>query len=109
MTVTFEAESALTDRYQATIPETVRQALNLGKRDRIRFTIYPNGEVILSRAEPVEHVDPVLAPFLDFLAQDIGTHPDRLQALDADLVNRIQSLVGSVDVDLDAPLSVDDE
>ena len=36
-----EAESTLTERYQTTVPETVRRALRLSKRDKIRFTIGP--------------------------------------------------------------------
>jgi antitoxin PrlF len=43
------------------------------------------------------------------LAHDIATHPERLQSLSSSLVQRMQSLVGEVDVDLDAPLSEDDE
>jgi antitoxin PrlF len=40
---------------------------------------------------------------------DIAIHPERLQAVDVTLVQRIQSLTGRVEVNLDAPLSVDDE
>ncbi len=109
MPATLEVESTLTDRYQTTVPETVRRALKLGKRDKIHYTIRPDGEVVLRRAEPAEGDDPLLGQFLGFLAQDIAAHPDRLQSVDAGLIQRIQSLVGGVEVDLDAPLSVDDE
>jgi antitoxin PrlF len=51
----------------------------------------------------------VLGAFLGFLATDITRHPERLQAIDASLVERIQSLTGGVEIDLDAPLSADDE
>ena len=51
----------------------------------------------------------MLIPFLDFLARDITSHPERLQAVDAGLVQRLQALVGGVEVNLDAPLSADDE
>ncbi|WP_206165702.1 type II toxin-antitoxin system PrlF family antitoxin, partial [Citrobacter braakii] len=37
MPATLEAESTLTDRYQTTVPETVRRALRLGKRDKIHY------------------------------------------------------------------------
>jgi len=43
--------STLTDRYQTTVPEPVRRALHLGKRDKIHYTMRPTGEVILTRAE----------------------------------------------------------
>jgi antitoxin PrlF len=109
MPATLEAESTLTDRYQTTVPETVRRALRLSKRDRIHYTIRPDGEVVLTRAEAAEEADPALGAFLGFLARDITEHPERLQAVDAGLVQRIQSLVGGVEVDLDAPLSADDE
>jgi antitoxin PrlF len=50
-----------------------------------------------------------LAPVLGFLARDLAEHPERLRALDAGLAQRIQTLVGAVEVDLGAPLSADDE
>lgn len=109
MPATLETESTLTDRYQTTVPEIVRRALRLGKRDKIHYTIRPDGEVVLSRAAPAESDDPLLGRFLAFLAQDIAAHPDRLQSVDAGFVQRLQSLVGGVEVDLDAPLSADDE
>ncbi len=109
MSATLEVESTLTDRYQTTVPETVRRALQLGKRDKIHYTIRPSGEVVLTRASSPGDNDPVLDQFLGFLARDIATHPERLQAIDAGLVHRLQSLVGGIDVDLDAALPADDE
>ena len=109
MPATLEVDSTLTDRYQTTVPETVRRALRLGKRNKIHYTIRPNGEVVLTRVEPSEGDDPVLGRFLGFLARDIASHPERLQAMDADFVQRLQSLVGGVEADLDATLSADDE
>lgn len=106
MAATLEVESTLTDRYQTTVPETVRRALKLGKRDKIHYSIRPSGEVVLTRAEGD---DPVLGQFLGFLATDITRHPERLQAIDAAFVQRIQSLTGGIEVDLDAALSADDE
>ena len=107
MSVTLEIESTLTDRYQTTVPETVRRALRLGKRDKIHYTILANGEVVLTRAE-TSGDDPVLGQFLGFLARDIANHPERLQAIDAGLVQRLQSLTGGVEVDLNAALSADE-
>ena len=109
MAATLEVESTLTDRYQTTVPETVRRALRLGKRDKIQYTIRPGGEVVLTRVEVTEVDDPVLAQFLGFLARDIASHPERLQAIDSTFVQRIQSLTGGIEIDLDAPLSADDE
>ena len=109
MAATLEVESTLTDRYQTTVPETVRRALRLGKRDKIHYTIRANGEVVLTRAEVHEGDDPVLSQFLGFLARDIASHPERVQTVDARLLKRIQSLVSGIDPDLDAPLSAEDE
>lgn len=109
MPATLEVESTLTDRYQTTVPETVRRALGLGKRDKIHYSIRPSGDVVLTRAEASEGDDPVLGQFLGFLARDIASHPERLQAVDAGFVQRLQSLVGGIEADLDAPLSADDE
>lgn len=109
MPATLEVESTLTDRYQTTVPESVRRALRLGKRDKIHCTVRPGGEVVLTRAEASESVDPVLGQFLGFLARDIASHPERLQAIDASFVQRLRSLSGGIEVDLDGPLSADDE
>ncbi len=104
-----EAESTLTDRYQTTVPDTVRRALKLGKRDKIRYAILPNGEVVLSRVEPHEAHDPLLGQFLDFVARDIAAHPGRLQGFDAGLIKRARALVSGIDLDLDEELLPEDE
>ena len=109
MPAILEAESTLTERYQTTVPETVRRALRLGKRDKIHFTIRPDGDVVLTRAVVPTSEDPVMGRFLNFLAHDIASHPERLAAVDAGLVQRIQLLVGDVHVDIDAALSAEDE
>ena len=109
MPATLKVESTLTDRYQTTVPEAVRRSLRLGKRDKIHYTIRPNGEVVLSRAQVAEADDPVLSQFLDFLSRDITRHPERLQGLDMSFVERLRSLTCDTAVDLDAPLSADDE
>jgi antitoxin PrlF len=109
MPATLEVESTLTDRYQTTVPETVRRALRLGKRDKIHYTIRSSGEVVLTRAQTSEDDDPVLGQFLGFLARDIAKHPERLRTIDASFVQRLQALTGGIEVDLDAALSADDE
>ncbi len=109
MPAALEVESTLTDRYQTTVPETVRRALRLRKRDKIHYTIRPSGDVVLTRAEATEGDDPVLGAFLSFLAHDIAKHPERLQTIDASFVQHLQLLTGGLEVDLDAPLSANDE
>src|SRR5690242_16920168 len=103
-----EAESTLTDRFQTTVPETVRRALHLRKRDKIRFTILPTGDVLISKASRSADIDPVLDHFLDFIERDIKAHPEQVRAMEPSLVDRISSLVGDVAVDLNAGLSEED-
>lgn len=110
MPATLEVESTLTDRYQTTVPETVRRALRLGKRDKIHYTIRPGGEVVLSRVGAADDDDdPVLGKFLHFLARDMASHPERMRAVDASFLKLLQSLTSGIEVDLDSPLSPDDE
>jgi len=109
MSATLDVESTLTDRYQTTVPETVRRVLQLNKRDKIHYTIRSSGEVVLTRAEAPEGNDPLLGQFLSFLAADIAAHPERLQAVDAQWVRRLQALTGTIEIDLDATLAADDE
>lgn len=98
--------STLTDRYQTTIPEAVRQALHLGKRDKIEYAIDDSGKVFLSRAD---EDDPVLSQFLTYLVNDMKTHPEHIQPLNAMLLNRASSLIAGVEIDLDAPLNDENE
>jgi len=108
VTPTKYLESTLTDRYQTTVPTAVRQALGLNKRDKIRYIIHPDGEVTIARADQNDN-DPILAKFLNFLAEDMEKKPGNIKGINSDLVNHIQSLVSEVEIDLDAPLSDEDE
>lgn len=109
MAISLEVESTLTDRYQTTVPETVRRALKLGKRDKIHYSILPDGAVLLSRADTTPHEDPALEPFLKLLAADITRHPERLRVVDQAVVERLQAATRGVEFDLDAPLAAEDE
>lgn len=109
MPAILKAESTLTDRFQTTVPEPVRRALGLGKRDKIKYTIGSDGEVVLSRAGNADGDDPVLGEFLRFLAADMANDPQRLRIVDAQLIEHLRALTKNVDIDLDAPLSPDDE
>jgi antitoxin PrlF len=101
-------ESTLTDRYQTTVPESVRKALGLNKRDKICYTIQSDGRVLISRVDQREE-DPILKKFLDFLEQDMEKNPHHLQMISSSLVNRVQSLVAETKIDLNAPLLDEDE
>lgn len=79
MATPLETESTLTERYQTTVPE--------------------------------DDDDPALGRFLAFLVQDIANHHhlEQIRAIDNGLMGRIQSLVGDIEVDLDAPLPAEQE
>jgi antitoxin PrlF len=104
-----DVESTLTDRYQTTIPETVRSKLRLNKRDKLHYKIMADGTVVLSRANAADESDPALAGFLAFLAGDLRHRPHAVRALGEEQRARAMSLTGDADVDLDAPLDPADE
>ena len=102
---TLHAASTLTDRYQTTIPEQVRELLHLNKRDKILYTFEKDGKVLLSRAH---EDDPVLGDFLAFLAQDIKNNPSHVRSISPTLVKRAQNLISNVEIDLEVPLEDED-
>ncbi|PLY42257.1 regulator [Janthinobacterium sp. ROICE36] len=81
MAAIHDIESTPTDRYQTTVPETVRRALRLGKRDKIHYSVRPHGEVVMTRADASAGNDTVLGQFLAFLARDLTSRPERLLAV----------------------------
>ena len=96
------AESTLTDRYQTTIPEVVRKALGLGKRDRLEFLLDETGAVRLKKAaEPEEHEDSTIVAFLDLLAKDIEQNPQNQRELDESFWTAIDKLTEGVEVEMD--------
>jgi antitoxin PrlF len=46
---------------------------------------------------------------LGLLAADMDAHPELIQPVDSRLVDRINALVGQAEVDLNSPLSAEDE
>lgn len=110
MSAVLQLESTLTDRYQTTVPDGVRRALKLAKRDRIRYVLQADGVVLLQRAEAAQTAeDPALGAFLAFLADDLRSNPHRLRAIDAGLVKRMRALTKGVKADLGAALDPADE
>ncbi|MBF0226743.1 MAG: type II toxin-antitoxin system PrlF family antitoxin [Desulfobacterales bacterium] len=103
------SDSKLTNRYQTTIPEMVRKALRLEKNDKIRYTINPNGSVVISRAEQEQENDPILAQFLTFLANDIAQNAKNVTSISSDLVDKILPLISDVEIDLNKALSDEDD
>jgi antitoxin PrlF len=99
--------SRLTDRYQTTVPSGVRKQLRLRKGDQIRYRTDTTGRVYIEAVS--DEADPALGAFLDLLERDLIVHPERLKPLSPNVLTRLDTLVGDIDVDLDAPLSPDDE
>lgn len=103
-----ETTSTLTDRYQTTVPQAVRDALGLSKRDKIHYTLRDDGTVVLEKAER-SGKDPVIAAFLDFLASDMKSNPGNVRSAKPATLERVALLVADIDVDLDAALVEDHE
>ena len=108
MTKILQTESSLTDRYQTTVPDIVRKTLGLEKRDKISYTINGDGTVTIARREAFKE-DPILEKFLDFIAQDMDRSPQNIQPINKYTFDRVQSLVEDIEIDLDAPLSDEEE
>lgn len=98
-----EDKSTLTDRYQTTVPVSVRKALKLKKREQIKYEILSDGSVLLSKYQN-ERKDPVIGEFLDFLERDMGNNPQGLKVATEEIISQVDQLVGNIDVDLDKPL-----
>lgn len=109
MSTGIEVDSTLTDRFQTTVPSSVRQALKLNRRDRIHYLIRDNGEVVLSRAQTEADEDPVMTRFLTFLEHDIQQHPERIQPVTSDTFAEAKRLTAGIQVNLDDVLSDDEE
>ena len=109
MPAILSAESTLTDRYQTTVPDAVRKALHLDKRDRLRYTVLADGVVQLSRLDASDDVDPAISGFLNFLANDMTAHPQHLQPMTSALRGQIQHLTAGIHVNLTGTLSPENE
>lgn len=48
------AVAKVTAKNQITVPKSVREALQVGKQDKLRFSLRDNGEVIVEREQPDE-------------------------------------------------------
>ncbi|MBE0464280.1 MAG: type II toxin-antitoxin system PrlF family antitoxin [Halomonadaceae bacterium] len=110
MNTLIEDDSTLTDRYQTTVPASIRRALKLKRRDRIHYTVRPNGEVVLSRTSDEVRHDPVVASFLEFLERDLVAYPETIRPVTASSFAEAERLTAGMAVDLDEVLEeVDDE
>ncbi len=92
--------STLTDRYQTTVPEPVRKALSLGKRDQIEYTEVEPGVIVLRRASAEEQIDEAAQAFLRFLERQMVNEASSLTPITAERIARIRALTAGVEVDL---------
>lgn len=81
--------------------------LRLEKRDTIQYRINADGSVLMARIDQ-DDVDTAMLKFLDFLETDVTRHPQGIVRLDANLVDRIDSLTAGVTVNLESVLNDDD-
>jgi hypothetical protein len=59
--------------------------------------------------EPTGVADSVVLQFLDFIERDIAVSPHRLEEVSPALIANIDWLVKGIEIDIDSPLSPDDE
>jgi antitoxin PrlF len=91
-------ESALTERYQTTVPNGVRKALGVRGKDRLVWEIRGDEAVVRrASASDEEEDDPALEPFLRLLAADIEAHPERLQGMPEQLCRTVLALIEGVE------------
>lgn len=102
-------ESTLTDKYQTSVPSAVRKALQLSKKDKIKYVIQDNGIVYIQKVAK-EESDPVISAFLSFLDRDLQANPQHIQTASLEQTQRAIALVGGdLDIDLDTPLLDENE
>ncbi|GAC17499.1 hypothetical protein GARC_0518 [Paraglaciecola arctica BSs20135] len=90
------------------MPSSVRQALHLEKKDKIKYAIQSDGSVVISRAASQQN-DPIIGEFLAFIARDMLANPGKVEPLSASMRESVDALVQGVEIDLDAPLLDEDE
>ena len=100
--------SKLGNRYRTTATKGVRRHLSLGKGYRIRHSAEPGGRVYKEAGESARE-DHAVRAFLDFLADDMEKHPERLKPMGGPLLDHARELVKNIEVGLDMSLSPDDE
>ncbi len=50
-------------------------------------------------------IEPILSEFLSFLARDIQQYPDKIQPLKSNMRSSIETLISDVDIELERPLT----
>ena len=106
----FEIEATITERGQTTVPAQIRKMLAIKKTGRIVFRGMPDGRVEIAPKEGSEvHTDPVISEFLSFLERDMKKRgQEAIRPVPRSFLDDYHEL-SRLDIDLDAPLTGDDE
>lgn len=106
----FEIEATVTERGQTTVPAQVRKMLALKKTGRLVFRGMSDGTIEVARKEESKvHTDPIISEFLGFLERDMAER--RIAAIRPVPKGFLDDLrdLSDVEIDLNAPLTGDDE
>lgn len=93
------------------LPPGVKKMLRAGRAQRgkaVLLKAFPKRKS-QERAVPAPQDDWMLALFLNFLGRDAEQTPHRVQPVTADLLARIDALVGDEDIDINTPLLPEDD
>jgi antitoxin PrlF len=91
--------STVTAHSQTTIPSSVREALGIEPGDKIEYSIEGDRAVIRRVVDDPDE-DPVLGAFLGLLEREMTAHPERLQPITTELMDRMHR-VSDPDIDID--------
>ena len=80
--------ATLTTKGQITLPKPIRQALGVGSGGKVAFD-FDGRDIVVTRAEAVEHTDPAIAQFLALIENDI-TRGKNVTALPAHLTRSLR-------------------
>lgn len=105
---TMEVEATVTKRGQTTVPSSIRKVLKVTATEgRIVYRVMKDGSVLVFKKEGPG--DPIIAEFLEFIANDTRNNFGSLRPVTPAWLSGVRKLVRGVKIDLDAPLSEDDE
>lgn len=97
--------SSLTGQSQTTLPAVVRRLLQLEPGDKLGYLVEGDKVLLVNATRvAVEETDPVIDSFLAFLARDLETHADALEAVPAWLLTRAHDILERVTIDHNAPI-----
>lgn len=96
--------ATLTSKGQLTLPKPIRQALEVDIGGKVAFDLRGD-EIVVTRADEIQHKDPAIGAFLSVLEQGIQTG-QHLVSLSEDLA---QAMLANLDrnIDLDADIRGD--